>query len=154
MFNTEGLPGAPEARHNLISDHQDVVPLTDLSDPSHVLIGRKDQSTGTENWLHDEGRDGIRSLHGDEIFQRIGANTRAVGILGSRRAPVIARGLDAQEPWSQGSRSLTMCSARSAHCAKGHAVESLPQRDNFDLPTVATEIVIPPRELECLLIRL
>ena len=62
-------PGAPEAGHHLVGDHEDPVPVADLAHALQVPVGRDEDAVRAGHRLEDEGRDGLRPLELDDLLE-------------------------------------------------------------------------------------
>src|ERR1700744_5131358 len=60
VLHREWLSRPAHAAHDLIGDEEDVVAAADFGDTSHVAVGRSGGTErGANDWLEDEGRDGL-----------------------------------------------------------------------------------------------
>lgn len=55
ILEREHLAGAPEASHNLVADHHDVVVVADLAHSCEVALRGNDNAVGTGDGFHDDG---------------------------------------------------------------------------------------------------
>ena len=60
VVDGEPAPGPPEAGHDLVGDHQDVVPVADLADALDVAVGRDEDAVRADDRLEEDRGDRVR----------------------------------------------------------------------------------------------
>ena len=80
----EPLAGAAEARHHLVADQQDPVPVAGLADRLQVAVGRDDDPVRADDRLEDDGGDRVRALVLEDLLQvrRARADGARIGMAG------------------------------------------------------------------------
>ncbi len=94
MLAGEHLAGAAGAGDDFVRDHQDVVPVADLTNARPIFPGRGNYATGAHHRFGDEERDSVGPIFENRFFQFVGAGHRAGWILFAQRASVAVRRSD------------------------------------------------------------
>ncbi len=73
VVDGEPPPGAPEAGHDLVADHQDVVPRADLADALDVAVRRDQDAVRPDDRLEEDRRDRVGALVADHVLEALQA---------------------------------------------------------------------------------
>ena len=79
VLDREPAAGAAEARHHLVGDEHDAVPVADLPDAGEVARRRHHDPGGAGDGLEHDRGDGRRPLEGDDLLEVL---ERALALLG------------------------------------------------------------------------
>ena len=69
-----------EARHDLVGDHQDPVPIADLADAGDVPVGRDEDAVRADDGLEEDRRDRVRAFVADHVLQALEALRHRAGL--------------------------------------------------------------------------
>ncbi len=127
----EPAAGAAPARHHLVEDEQDPVPLRDLADRLEVAVGRVDEAVRADDRLHDHGGDRVRALVLEDLLQVRPARADRAGIGVSGRAAIRVRVEDARDARDAWLREPAPGIARERDRAAGGSVVGAVARDHL-----------------------
>ncbi len=66
-------PGPAEAGHDLVGDHQDVVPVADLAHALDVAVGRDEDAVRADDGLEEDRGDALGALVADDVLEALQA---------------------------------------------------------------------------------
>jgi hypothetical protein len=69
VLEGEELARAAPAAHDLVADQQDAVLVEQRAQPLEVALRRRQDAVGAGDRLDDHGRDGLRPLVHDDLFE-------------------------------------------------------------------------------------
>lgn len=127
MLEGEGLAGAAEAGHNLVSDQKKVMAAGDFGDASQVAFGRRSSSESSADDRFEDKSCGSGGIGGSQrSFEIIGAGQAASGVSFVEGAVVAEAGSD-MAPFGEERRVGSAAGeiATDSHRAKGAAVVAL-----------------------------
>ncbi len=73
VVDGEPATRSPEAGHDLVGDHQDVVAIADLAHAGDVAVGRDEDAVGPDDGLEEDRRDRLRALVADDVLEALQA---------------------------------------------------------------------------------
>ena len=160
--DVEGLRTEPIARparagDDLVGEEQHLVLVEDRLHLLEIGLGRHDAAAAAHHGLGEEGRDGLRPLRHDQLFQ-VGGEPRGVVLLALARLAVAvevrAVGLEEEVVDRQVEVRVHLRDAGDAGGAAGHAVEAHEAGDDLLLLRLADGVVVVPGELDQRVVRL
>ena len=103
MVDREPAAGPPEARHDLVADHEDAVAVADLADALEVPVGRDEDAVRADDGLEEDRGDGVRALVADDVLEALQGFLHGTGF---RLSPAVGVRVpdDADDPGSFASR--------------------------------------------------